>query len=64
MVSDTLSILMLAWMALRLDRLPTEEPAFHAWLVTLIATNGISLAIDTWDALRFLRGENRPHYRW
>lgn len=55
---------MLAWIALRLDRLPTEEPAFHAWLVTLIATNAVSLAIDAWDALRFLRGENQPHYRW
>lgn len=28
------------------------------------APNAISLAIDTRDALRFLRGENQPHYRW
>lgn len=63
-VTHVIWVPMLAWMALRLDRLPNGEPAFHAWLVTLIATNAVSLAIDTWDALRFLRGENQPSYRW
>lgn len=63
-VTHIIWVPMLAWMALRLDRLPNGEPAFHAWLVTLIATNAISLAIDTWDALRFTRGEKQPHYRW
>ncbi|MFO0705458.1 MAG: hypothetical protein U0412_01285 [Nitrospira sp.] len=55
---------MLAWMVLRLDTLPEEEPAFRVWLLTLIATNAISLAIDTWDAARFVRGERQPHYAW
>lgn len=57
---------MLTWMALRLDTLPTTQAgtAFHAWLVTLIATNAVSLAIDAWDATRFVLGERRPYYVW
>lgn len=63
-VTHLIWVPMLAWMALRLNTIPDEETAFHAWLVTLIATNAVSLAIDTWDALRFIRGENQPHYLW
>ena len=55
---------MLTWIALRLDTLAGEERAFHVWLVTLIATNAVSLVIDAWDAARFIRGERRPHYVW
>jgi hypothetical protein len=55
---------MLAWMAARLDSLPRQEAAFRAWLITLMATNAVSLAIDAWDAARFIRGERRPHYAW
>ncbi|MEY4528062.1 MAG: hypothetical protein RL768_1781 [Nitrospirota bacterium] len=55
---------MLAWMALRLPTLPEGEVAFHVWLITLIATNAVSLAIDAWDATRFIRGERQPHYVW
>ena len=55
---------MLTWMALRFDTLPGEETAFRAWLVVLIATNAVSLAIDAWDATRFILGERRPHYVW
>jgi hypothetical protein len=49
---------------LRLNTLPEEEPAFHVWLLTLIATNAVSLAIDAWDATRFVRGERQPYYVW
>jgi len=55
---------MLAWMVLRFDMLPAGEPAFHVWLVILIATNTICLAIDSWDAMRFVRGERQPYYVW
>ncbi|MBS0337818.1 MAG: hypothetical protein JSS40_13590 [Proteobacteria bacterium] len=55
---------MLAWMALRFDTLPAEERAFRVWLVLLMATNAVSLAIDAWDATRFVRGERRPYYSW
>jgi hypothetical protein len=55
---------MLTWMALRLDTLPREETAFRVWLITLIATNAVSLAIDFWDATRFALGERRPYYAW
>src|SRR5262245_19488240 len=62
-VTHIIWVPMLAWMVLRLDTL-TDEPAFHVWLVTLIATNAVSLAIDAWDATRFLRGERQAYYRW
>lgn len=55
---------MLTWMALRLDVLPTGETAFRVWVVALIATNAVSLAIDAWDATRFALGERRPYYAW
>jgi hypothetical protein len=63
-VTHVLWVPMLAWMASRLDTIPREEPVFHAWLITLIATNAVSLAIDAWDATRFVLGERRPHYVW
>jgi hypothetical protein len=63
-VTHIIWVPMLAWMALRLDTLPDGETAFHVWLVTLITTNAVSLAIDTWDTTRFVHGENQPHYVW
>jgi len=63
-VAHVVWIPMLTWMALRLDTLPKEETAFHVWLMALIATNVISLAIDAWDATRFVLGERRPYYVW
>ncbi|HSN22238.1 MAG TPA: hypothetical protein VLS49_16260 [Usitatibacter sp.] len=62
--THALWIPMLAWMALRVGTLPKEEAAFQAWLITLIATNALCLAIDAWDATRFIRGERRPYYAW
>jgi len=44
---------MLAWMTLRLDTLSARDGAF-----------AVSLAIDVWDATRFIRGERRPYYSW
>ena len=55
---------MLTWIVLRLDTVPREESAFHAWLVTLIVTNAVSLIIDARDAARFVLGERRPYYVW
>jgi hypothetical protein len=63
-VTHIIWVPMLAWMALRLDTLPDGETAFHVWFVTLIATNTVSLAIDAWDAMRFICGERQPHYVW
>ncbi|HET7528257.1 MAG TPA: hypothetical protein VFK10_20115 [Burkholderiaceae bacterium] len=63
-VTHVLWVPMLTWMALRLDTLPMEELAFRGWLIALIATNAVSLAIDAWDAMRFVQGERRPHYVW
>jgi hypothetical protein len=55
---------MLTWMAVRLHEIPVEQAAFRVWLITLIATNAVSLAIDAWDATRFILGERRPYYAW
>lgn len=63
-VTHVLWVPMLTWIALRLDTLPEEETAFHVWLITLIATNAVSLAIDALDATRFILGERRPYYVW
>jgi hypothetical protein len=63
-VTHFLWVPMLTWIALRLDTLPKQETAFHVWLITLIATNAVSLAIDTVDATRFILGERRPYYVW
>jgi hypothetical protein len=63
-VTHVLWVPMLPWIALRLDTLPREEHAFRVWLITLLATNAVSLAIDAWDATRFIFGERRPYYVW
>ena len=63
-VTHALWIPMLAWMVLRLDTVPQEETAYRVWLIALIATNAVSLAIDAWDATRFILGERRPYYTW
>jgi hypothetical protein len=54
---------MFAWMATRIDTI-MAEPALANWLVMLFATNMVSLVVDTIDAVRFLRGERTPYYRW
>ena len=54
---------MFAWMATRIGTI-AGEPALAGWLVLLLATNLVSLVVDTIDAVRFLRGERAPHYRW
>lgn len=55
---------MLVWMATRFPAIPAEEHSFRSWLIALMVTNVVSLVIDAWDAIRFLRGERNPHYEW
>ena len=55
---------MLTWIAMRLDAISKDENAFRIWLITLIATNAVSLAIDALDAMRFVFGDRRPYYTW
>jgi len=55
---------MLTWMVLRLGTLPEGESLYHAWLVTLIVTNMLCLAVDAWDAMRFILGDRTPYYAW
>jgi hypothetical protein len=54
---------MFAWMATRIDTI-AADPTLAEWLVLLLATNTVSLVVDIIDAVRFLRGERAPHYRW
>ena len=54
---------MFAWMGMRLDHILLNQP-LAIWLAVLLATNTVSLVIDTIDAARFLRGERQPHYHW
>ena len=54
---------MFAWIATRLDVI-LAEPELANWLLLLLITNLISLFVDMADAMRFLRGERSPHYRW
>ncbi len=54
---------MFAWMATRIDTI-MGDPALAAWLILLFATNMVSIVVDTIDAVRFMRGERSPHYRW
>jgi hypothetical protein len=54
---------MFAWMATRIDTI-MDEPTLANWLILLFATNMVSIAVDTIDAVRFLRGERAPYYRW
>lgn len=55
---------MLAWIAMRLGTVPEGEITFQLWLLALIATNAVSLVVDTWDAIRFVLGERQPYYAW
>jgi hypothetical protein len=54
---------MFAWMATRIDTI-IGQPALANWLVVLFVTNMVSMVVDTIDAVRFLRGERAPYYRW
>ena len=54
---------MFAWMATRLDTI-TNEPGLANWLLLLFVTNLVSMVVDAIDAIRFLRGERAPYYRW
>src|SRR5215831_4617328 len=54
---------MFGWMATRIDAI-ANEPSLAYWLVALFVTNLVSMVVDTIDAIRFLRGERAPHYRW
>lgn len=54
---------MFAWMATYIDTI-TRAPGMAKWLALLFSTNLVSIVIDTVDAVRFIRGERAPHYRW
>lgn len=52
-------LVILPWIGLRMT---VTEPsgAFGAWLVAVLVVDGICLAIDAVDVVRYLAGERRP----
>lgn len=54
---------MFLWMATRIETI-TSDPGLTNWLILLLATNLVSMVVDTTDVVRFIRGERAPHYRW
>jgi hypothetical protein len=54
---------MFGWLETRIDTI-AREPGLAFWLLLLLVTNSVSAVIDTTDAIRFIRGERAPHYRW
>ena len=62
-ITHVLWVPMFVWMATRTGTI-AAEPALAHWLVLLLATNMVAMVVDTIDAVRFLRGERAPHYRW
>ena len=62
-IAHILWLPMFGWMALRLDSI-AAVPALQTWLAVLLATNAVSLIIDTTDVVRFVKGQRTPHYSW
>jgi hypothetical protein len=49
---------MVPWLLSRLDAI--ADPLMYRWVVAVSVACGLSLAIDTIDILRYLRGERAP----
>lgn len=50
---------LLAWLALRLNEIPTGG-GLRSWVLSILVLNGLSLAIDLVDVVRYTRGEREP----
>ena len=62
-VAHLMWIPMFVWMATRMPEI-SVYPELQAWLAVLFVTNAVSFLVDTYDVLRFARGERTPHYSW
>jgi hypothetical protein len=49
---------LIAYLALRLDAVPTND-AFGIWLRAVLILNALSLVLDTADVIRFLQGNRK-----
>jgi hypothetical protein len=49
---------MVPWLLSRLDAI--ADPLMYRWVVAVSVACGLSLAIDSIDILRYLRGERAP----
>jgi Na+-translocating ferredoxin:NAD+ oxidoreductase RnfA subunit len=58
-LGHTLWVLLVPWLVSRLD-VSDGITLFQGWMLATITVNGISLAIDAWDVVRYVRGERQP----
>ena len=38
-----------------------DDSVFYGWIVVLSVLNGLSLVIDAFDVVRYVRGDRKPH---
>ena len=50
---------LVVWIWIRMDVVPTGSP-MYLWMVSLVALNSVSLAVDVADVSRYLVGERTP----
>ena len=54
---------MILWLVSRWDTI-AQDQALATWVGLMIATNIVSLIVDTVDVSRYMRGEKKPSYAW
>jgi hypothetical protein len=58
-LGHTLWVVLVPWLISRLDLSDGITP-FQAWMLATVAVNGVSVVIDAWDVVRYVRGDRAP----
>lgn len=58
-LGHALWIVLVPWLISRLDLSEGITP-LQAWMLATIAVNGISVVIDAWDVVRYVKGDRAP----
>jgi hypothetical protein len=53
---------MVPWLWMKLDQTPPLNSTLKYWLMIVIVLNTISLVIDGFDVIRYIKGERVPYY--
>jgi hypothetical protein len=61
-VGHVLWIPMVLWLWARLSQTLPLNSIFEYWLLIVIVMNTISLVIDTFDVVRYIKGDRKPYY--
>lgn len=48
---------LIVFLTLRLDDLPADDTVHRTWMLVVVALNGISLLLDTYNVIRYFRGD-------